>query len=194
MMTTNQEKYVSANPLRKLFLGPFQRRFLDVLAGAQPTELLEIGAGEGYLLDAIHRRLPQTRLLGYDVEQSIVDEGKRQFPHLDLRRGDIYRLTEPDRSWDTVVASEVLEHLERPADGLRELARVAKRYVLLSVPWEPWFRGLNFARGKHLRRWGNHPEHVNNWTQGQFVRFVSTQLDVERVLPSLPWTIILARV
>lgn len=194
MSTTNQEKYVSANPLRKIFLHPFQRRFVRAIQQLQPSELLEVGAGEGYLLEAIRQRLPQVRLVGLDLEASIVAEGRRVFPHLDLRQGDIYHINEPDHTWDVVVASEVLEHLERPADGLRELARVAKRYVVLSVPWEPWFRTLNLARGKHVRRWGNHPEHINNWTRQSFVDFVSGQLSVERVIPSFPWTIVLAKV
>lgn len=194
MMTTNQLKYESGNPLRKIFLRPFQRRFLTVLETIRPMDLFEVGAGEGYLLEQIHRRLPDVRLVGVDVEASIIAEGKRVFPHLDLRQGNIYQLNEPDHSWDVVVASEVLEHLDRPADGLRELARVAKRYVVLSVPWEPWFRLMNFARGQHLRRWGNHPEHVNNWTRQTFARFVGSQLTVERVIPSYPWTIVLARV
>lgn len=192
--STNQAKYVSPNPLRKMFLLPFQNRFLAAVVSVKPKDILEVGAGEGYLLEQIHRRLPDTRLVGLDVSVSAVAEGKRIFPHLDLRQGDIYRLNEPDHAWDLVIASEVLEHLDRPADGLRELVRVARRHVLLSVPWEPWFRLMNLARGQHLRRWGNHPEHVNNWTPGAFRRFVSQQLAVERVIPAYPWTIILARV
>lgn len=192
--STNQHKYESFNPLRSMFLAPFQRRFIGALAATQPTGILEVGAGEGFLLSRIHGHLPQVPLLGLDVESRFIDEGRRIFPELDLRVGDVYHLQQPDRSWDTVIASEVLEHLDRPADGLRELARVAQRQVILSVPWEPWFRGLNFARGKHLRRWGNHPEHVNNWTQRQFVHLVGTALTVERVIPSLPWTIVVAKV
>lgn len=192
--TTNQQKYESSNPLRKLFLRPFQQRFLQVITDLQPTDLLEVGAGEGFLLEKIHHSLPTVRLVGLDVEPEIVAAGQRIFPHLDLRQGDIYKLNEPSHSWDVVVASEVLEHLDRPGAGLAELKRVAKQYVVLSVPWEPGFRLLNFARGKHLRRWGNHPEHINNWTQQSFKKFVSSQLTVERVIPSFPWTIIVAKV
>ncbi len=193
MSTTNQQKYESFNPLRKIFLRPFQRRFVNVLRSLQPKNLLEVGAGEGYLLSIIQRALPDVPLRGLDVDSTIVNEGRRLFPKLDLRPGDIYRLPEADQSWEVVVASEVLEHLERPAKALAELKRVARRYIVLSVPWEPWFRLLNFARGKHLRRWGNHPEHLNTWSRSAFVSLVTGQLRVERVVAAFPWTIVVAR-
>ncbi len=194
MTSTNQAKYTDRWKIRNLFLAPFQQKFLDVFDSISPTDCLEVGAGEGYLLSAMKKRQPQARFVGLDVDQGIINEGKRVFPDLDLRVGDAYRLAEPDHSWDVVVASEVLEHLDRPNEGLAEIARVAKRYVLVSVPWEPWFRLMNFARGKHLRRFGNHPEHVNNWTQKSFTTFIGTRLKVEKVIPAFPWTIILARV
>lgn len=194
MPSTNQEKYESNNPFRKLFLSPFQSRFLSVLESIHPADVLEVGSGEGFLLHKIHERLPSRRVAGVEFVPEYVVEGRRLFPHLDLRQGDIYRLNEPDRSWDVVVASEVLEHLDRPEDALKELACVSRRYLLLSVPWEPWFRLLNFARGKHVRRFGNHPEHINNWSQKSFQRFVAESVTVERIIPSFPWTIVLARV
>lgn len=194
MSTTNQQKYVSANPLRKIFLRPFQKKFFGLLQTLSLDSILEVGAGEGYIMSRLAELLPSRRLRGYDLIPEVVTEGRRLWPTLDLQVGDIYHIPEPDGSWDMVIASEVLEHLERPEDALRELRRVSRKYVLLSVPHEPWFRLLNFARGKHLIRFGNHPEHVNNWTQQQFVDFVITQLTVDQVISAFPWTIILARV
>jgi len=193
MNSTNQQKYASANPLRKMFLGPFQQRFLQTLKDQLPADILEVGAGEGYLLAKIDQALPAVRKVGLDLSPESVAEGRRLFPQLDLRTGDIYHINEPDHAWDTVIASEVLEHLDRPDDALAELKRVAKRQVILSVPWEPWFRLLNLARGKHLRRLGNHPEHIQNWTKAGFTKFVKNQLEVERVIGAFPWTIIVAK-
>lgn len=177
-----------------MWLRPFQRRFIATVAGVSPQSLLEVGTGEGFLLERLHQRLPQTRMVGLDVVESFVNEGHRIFPHLDLRVGDIYHINEPDNSWDVVVASEILEHLDHPEEALRELKRVAKNYVVLSVPWEPFFRLGNLVRGGHLKTFGNHPEHINHWSAESFSKFVATEFQVEQVIRSMPWTIVLARV
>ena len=53
---------------------------------------------------------------------------------VDAQLYDGERLPLEDRSVDTVVMLEVLEHLERPATLLAEARRVARRNVLVSVP------------------------------------------------------------
>jgi ubiquinone/menaquinone biosynthesis C-methylase UbiE len=120
-------------------------------------------------------------------------EGRRLFPRLHFDIGDIYHLAQASRSWDVVIVSEVLEHLDRPGEALDEVIRVAQRYVLLSVPHEPWFRIGNLARGRHVRRFGNHPEHVNLWSRKSFVQFVGKHATVQTVTGAFPWTIVLAK-
>ena len=59
---------------------------------------------------------------------SVADAG----PWLVLQ-GDTYRLPFGDGSMDCVIASEILEHLERDADALAEMRRVLRRDGLLAV-------------------------------------------------------------
>ncbi len=194
MSSTNQHKYESSNPLRKMWLRPFQRKFSAAVTDLQPTSLLELGAGEGFLLAELKKHLSATTMLGLDLIPEFVAEGKKLFPDLDLRTGDIYHIDQPDHSWDVVVASEVFEHLERPADALREVKRVARKNVVLSVPWEPYFQLGNLIRGGHLKTLGNHPEHINHWSTSSFAHFVGTEMTVEKVIRSMPWTIVVAKV
>lgn len=194
MSSTNQHKYESANPLRKMWLRPFQKKFTKAIVDLQPTSLLEIGAGEGFLLKKLREALPNSKLLGLDLIPEFVTEAHRLFPDLDVQVGDIYHIQQPDHAWDVVVASEVFEHLERPAEALKEVKRVASKYVVLSVPWEPFFQLGNFVRGGYLKTWGNHPEHINHWSAGGFARFVSNELQVIRVIRSMPWTIVVAKI
>jgi hypothetical protein len=49
------------------------------------------------------------------------------------------------------------------------------------------------ARGRYLRQLGNTPGHVNHWSAAAFEAFVRSELDVERRVAPLPWTLILAR-
>ena len=52
---------------------------------------------------------------------------------------------------------EVLEHVPDPAAVLGEMARVSSRWLLVSVPREPLWRGLNMARGRLPARARQHP-------------------------------------
>lgn len=193
MSTTNQQKFENQNRIQQKLIGGFHAKFLDVLAKAQPKSVLELGCGEGYLLTKIAQAYPSIPLLGLDNNQAAVDEGHRIFPKLKLDVGDIYNIAQPDGSWDVVVASEVMEHLEQPIKALEELRRVSSRYVLLSVPHEPWFRLGNFARGRHVRRFGNHPEHINLWSRKSFVTFIRQRLTPISITSAFPWTIVLAQ-
>lgn len=192
MSTTNQQKFQSEHPVQKFLIGRFHRRFVKALRDIAPASILEVGCGEGYLLNTIRAAFPDIHLRGVDILDEALIEGRRLFPDLDLQHGDIYRLNETDRSWDVVVASEVLEHLDDPRAALRELKRVAKRAVILSVPHEPWFRLGNLARGRHLTRLGNHPEHINLWSRHAFQHFVRQEFRRVRVGGSFPWTIVTA--
>jgi ubiquinone/menaquinone biosynthesis C-methylase UbiE len=192
MITTNHQKFENPNPIQKFLIGRFHHQISEAIAGLQPGNLLELGCGEGFFLNALKKRLPDLPVLGLDYSDEALVNGKKVFPNLPLEKGDIYKIAQPDASWDVVVASEVLEHLEHPDEALRELRRVTKRYVVLSVPHEPWFRLSNLARGRNIKRLGNHPEHINLWSASAFKGFVGEFLTVERVISSFPWTIVVA--
>ena len=104
--------------------------------------------------------------------------------------GDATSLDFPDRSFDLVLAIEVLEHIPNPERALREIARVAKSDVVVSVPREPIWRIGNLARGRYITAMGNTPGHINHWGSNSFRRFVRTEFDVVSVRTPLPWTMV----
>jgi SAM-dependent methyltransferase len=111
---------------------------------------------------------------------------------LEQVEGSIYELPFEDESFETVMCSEVLEHLTEPEKGVRELARVCRRWLVVSVPREPIWRGLNIVRGAFLSSFGNTPGHLRHWTSRGFVEWVSGYAEVKYVRCPLPWTIVLA--
>jgi hypothetical protein len=74
------------------------------------------------------------------------------------------------------------------------MARVASRWLLVSVPHEPLWRMLNVARGAYLRQLGNTPGHLNHWTQRGFVALLGRYGQIVQTRSPFPWTMLLVRV
>ena len=74
-----------------------------------------------------------------------------------------------------------------------ELARITGGRLVVSVPWEPWFRLGNLGRGKNLRRLGNDPEHVQAFTPRRLHRALERHYSEVRVVKAFPWLIAAAR-
>lgn len=78
--------------------------------------VLEIGCAEGTVTSMLARRAD--RVVGLDVCEEAVDRlRRRQLANVEARVGLIEEF-EPAETFDWVVASEVLEHLRRPADAI----------------------------------------------------------------------------
>jgi len=93
---------------------------------------------------------------------------------------------------DFVMILEVLEHVGEPDLVLREAYRVTSKYLLASVPNEPWWRIGNLARLKYIRDLGNTPEHINHWSVRGFKTFISEHFKIVQVETPVLWTFVLA--
>lgn len=187
-----QEKYRDPNPVVGFVIRRFFARIGGILEELAPRSALDAGCGEGELL----RRgvlSPGVAAVSLDLRlQSLADLKAQNFPAAPVC-GSVRALPFPDRSFDAVLCLEVLEHLDDPAEALRELARVARAAVVLSVPYEPYFRIGNVLRGKHLRGLGNHPEHVQHWNFRSFRSFLAPHVAEARLVEAFPWIIACCR-
>ena len=188
-------KYTTKNPAVRWLTSRFVRR-LDAMVGdiaADPrpaTRPLEVGAGEGVISALMQQRFGTCVAL--DLPDAGLREHWRARPGPAYLHGDALRLPFRDQAFDLVVCVEVLEHLQDPVAGLRELVRVTSRHLLLSVPHEPFFRGSNLLTGRYVGALGNTPGHLQHWTGAGFQRFVSQAANVRAVASPYPWTIVWA--
>jgi SAM-dependent methyltransferase len=186
--TRNYLKFQTRNPVARLTFGRFYRRLGRVITALAPESVLDAGCGEGETIARLGSVLPDG-LVGFDINPESVAYAQERFPTMRFTVEDIYHLPYSDQSYDLVFCLEVLEHLERPLDALRELARVSRRDIVLSVPHEPWFRLGNLCRGKYLARWGDHPEHIQHWNRRTLTVLLEQAAVVVAVHDALPWLI-----
>jgi SAM-dependent methyltransferase len=192
--SSNLRKHTSGNPLQRHLLDRFHAAAHDLLAQtAPPRRVLDAGCGEGFAMRAVLGASPAA-VVGLDGSPGAVHVAGQLNPGRGFAAGDLYALPFPAASFDLVVCMEVLEHLDEPERGLRELVRVSGGWLLLSVPHEPLFRGANFLRGKNVAAWGNDPGHVNHWSHRSFLRFLAPACRVVAARTSFPWSLALCRV
>lgn len=120
---------------------PRVERVLGLLRGLWPGRLLDVGSGRGAFLWPLLEAFPELRV------DSLERSPLRAAQLAQVRRGGLERLevlqadvcASPlrDKSYEGVTALEVLEHLPDPHAAARELVRVARRFVLVSVPSKP---------------------------------------------------------
>ena len=189
------DKYGSTNPVVKRLMTGFHNTLDELWEKADPQSVLDVGCGEGVLTYQWAERLGDKRVVGIDLDDPKLraEWQKRQRPNLEYRAEEATSLTFGDNEFDMATAIEVLEHVPDPNATLAEMARVARRWLLVSVPREPLWRALNMARGAYLRELGNTPGHVNHWSRRGFVELLSRHGRVERARSPFPWTMLLVR-
>jgi SAM-dependent methyltransferase len=108
--------------------------FTSRLIPSNVKTIADIGCGNGLFLNYLSEsETNYKKLLGVDRSNTALSYVKTN-----KICADISNLPLDDKSYDLVSALEVIEHLslKEYSDGLRELARISKKYLLISVPYQ----------------------------------------------------------
>jgi SAM-dependent methyltransferase len=188
------DKYGSTNPVVKRLMANFEGTLEELFVKAAPQSLLDVGCGEGVLTHKWAQRIPG-RVVGIDLDDPALhaEWAKRQAPNLEYMVNKAENLPFAEGEFEVAAAIEVLEHVPDAAGTLAEMARVASKWLIVSVPREPLWRGLNMARGAYLKDLGNTPGHLNHWSKRAFVSLCSRHGEVVEARSPFPWTMLLVR-
>jgi 2-polyprenyl-3-methyl-5-hydroxy-6-metoxy-1,4-benzoquinol methylase len=189
----NYQKYKNPNPIQRWLILRFYNAIIDIIAKINGDSLLDAGCGEGLSIQKIARKRQEFRIYGMDLSFTAIQLAKKIHNQSIFIQGSILNLPFKDDSFQVVICLEVLEHLEQPEQGLREISRVSESFILLSVPNEPYFKVANFLRGKNLLRWGDDIGHLQHWSAIGFINFINRHTKVLSWQTSFPWTIALCK-
>jgi len=172
--------------------------FFDKLKKITPTtnidKILEVGAGEGYSSQKIRELLPtNTSLTVTEYDAELLEKIAEKIGNTKIAQANVYNLPFAENEFDLIYCLEVLEHLETPNIAIKELHRVSKRYVVLSVPHEPWWRIMNMARGKYWSDWGNTPGHIQHWNTQKLELLGKPYFVLEKISYPIPWIMMLLK-
>jgi ubiquinone/menaquinone biosynthesis C-methylase UbiE len=92
-------------------------------------DVLEVGCGSGYLASQLAKH---HRVTACDIHVNESLPGK--FPHITFVNASASKLPFSDKSFDTVVSTHVLEHVQDIDTAVRELRRVARKRIVIVVP------------------------------------------------------------
>jgi ubiquinone/menaquinone biosynthesis C-methylase UbiE len=190
------DKYNTTNPVAKRLQAGFERDLKDLFSQAAPQSLLDVGCGEAEHTHKWALALGDKRVVGIDLEDATLQEfwKTRTAPNLEYKILKAENMPFADNEFDVASAIEVLEHVPDPAHTIKEMARVAKRHLLVSVPREPIWRAVNMARGAYIKDLGNTPGHLNHWSKKAFIAELSKVGTVQEARSPFPWTMLLVRV
>ncbi len=132
----------------------------DLRAG---MSVLDVGAGPGTITLDIARLVSPGLVHGIDASADVIgqaeaDRAAAGVANVSFAVDDAYALASADGTWDVVHAHQVLQHLTRPVDALREFRRVVRPGGLVAARdvdyegtiWFPQVPGLAEWREVYL--------------------------------------------
>ncbi len=112
---------------------PFRRNILQWTRELDPKSMLEIGCYRAHYLELLRKDGWEGEYTGIDITPAFIEECKKKFPDEKFQIGDARQLPFADNSFDVVMCTGVLMHLDQPWKALAEAERVAKNKVIISA-------------------------------------------------------------
>jgi len=157
------------------------QHIIDVCKGHSFKKVLEVGAGDGSILKLLAEQNFAPEYYAVEISDSGVEHIKtRNIAGLkSVQLFDGYKLPFADNSFDLIILSHVLEHVEHERLLLRELKRVAQ-YCVIEVPKD--YRAGVDERIKHFLAYG----HINMYTPTSLRYLLMTEgFEIEADLTSM---------
>lgn len=131
-----EKRFHSTSPIRRHAHHSQYQAFVDLIPAG--STVLDSGCGEGVLCVLLAKK--GCIVTGVDLSEPNIAACKEYAQSegvsdkVSFMVGDAEKLPVPDKSFDYVVSSHVLEHVPDFAKGVAELSRVARLQVIAAIP------------------------------------------------------------
>jgi demethylmenaquinone methyltransferase/2-methoxy-6-polyprenyl-1,4-benzoquinol methylase len=131
-------RYDLLNTLLSGGLDGYWRRRAAAATRLRPGQsALDVACGSGKLTAGLAGLTAAGRVVGLDFSGGMLEKARRDHPELEFVEGDALALPFVDGEFDAATMAFGLRNLSDPGGGLGELARVARRMVVLELVKPP---------------------------------------------------------
>jgi ubiquinone/menaquinone biosynthesis C-methylase UbiE len=180
--------YADSGPLIR-FIEERRLQIIERMANVRRGDrLLEVGCGGGHVL----QRFPQAKITGVDVSGEMLNKAREKLTGLDfeLLKGELQALELPEKSFDAIICTEVIEHVVEPEPILEEIARLAKpnARIVITFPNDNLINGIKGVIKKtgltrvppfHRMEWGGDHYHLHVWSIDEMRTFLGRHFRVK---------------
>ncbi len=155
-----EKLYSSGNPFIKYINNRRLNEICKLLPGNKEIKILDAGCGEGQLLERISK-MKYKNLYGVDVTKVALEDAKKRVK-AKLFLQNLNKMSFPDKFFDAVICTEVIEHIPDYKKVLNEFKRILKKngLLIISFPNEPLcvLMRMAFLRNPRIK------DHVNSFS------------------------------
>lgn len=185
----NKAYYEALGPVPKGIVSHrYSYRFKQVKRWLCGKSVLDVGCARGDFLKLIKL---DYQISGTEVNIQRVDCCNHILGQNVVKLGNLdERLDFETNSFDTVLSLEVLEHLEDPEKALKELTRISRKRIIITVPFN---EKIQYVLCIHCARYTPYSGHLHTFNKGNIkdiipnnARIVRIELICNKVLSYFP--------
>lgn len=138
--------------------------------------ILDVGSASGWFISKIQEKFPKTKCYGIDIYDKAIIHGKKLYPKIAFAVADARKMPFKNESFDVVVCTEVLEHVDDPKSVLLEIKRVLRKdgVGVIELDSGSWLFSLSWFlwRKFHGKVWKD--AHVHSFNSKKLERIIDS--------------------
>jgi 2-polyprenyl-6-hydroxyphenyl methylase/3-demethylubiquinone-9 3-methyltransferase len=166
---------------------------------SKESKVLDVGCGAGFLSNELAKNFFQVTGVDLSEESLAVARAYDETKSVQYLSADAYHLPFPDHYFDVVTAMDFLEHVEQPAEVIKEFSRVLKpsglfifhtfnrnplAYIII-IKFVEWFV-KNTPKNMHVLHLFIKPEELSQYCQNAKMQ-TKTFIGIKPVFSSIPF-------